>query len=103
MKRPLKLSIKLDLPCGCVEEHTFDEGEIVYFIEREDKLLDQELFGFWINQKINKHLCVASTEDVERYLLLVVNEAYRDRTDYEEDVVRFLANMYAKKERKKIV
>jgi len=40
----LKLTVKLDLPCGCSEEHSFGEGEIVYFIEHEDKQLDKELF-----------------------------------------------------------
>lgn len=99
----LKLTVKLDLPCGCSEEHSFDEGEIVYFIEHEDKQLDKQLFGFWIRQKINKHMCIATTQDVERYLLAIVNNYYRGRTDYCEDTIRFIADQFAKKEGKKIV
>lgn len=99
----LKLTVKLDLPCGCSEEHSFEEGEIVYFIEHEDKQLDQELFGFWIQQKINKHLCIASTEDVERYLLCIVNNYYGTRTNYDEAIIRFIADHIAGSEGKKIV
>ena len=98
----LKLTIKLDLPCGCAEEHSFDEGEIVYFIENEDKQLDKELFGFWIQQKINNHLCIASTADVERYLLRVVNEFYNGNTDYNSAIIRYIAESYAYAEGKKI-
>lgn len=98
----LKLTIKLDLPCGCAEEHSFDEGEIVYFIENEDKQLDKELFGFWLKQKIGKHLCIASTEDIERYLLCVVTNYYGHRKNYDEYVTRWLADALASAEGKRI-
>lgn len=103
MRQELKLSVKLDLPCGCTEEHSFGEGEIVYFIEHEDKFLDRAIFGFWLKEKMQKHRCPASTEDIERYLLEIVNKFYGSRTDYNEDIIRFIADKLAESEGKKIV
>lgn len=74
--KELKFTTRLDLPCGCYEEHTFGEGEIVYFIENEDKQLDKELFGFWLGKNILHHVCYATDKDLEFYLTEAVRLAY---------------------------
>lgn len=104
----LKLTVKLDLPCGCSEEHPFGEGEIVYFIENEDKQLDKQLFGFWLNSKIRKHMCIATTEDVERYLLTAIKFAYpygwfERQPNYNNNYLRELVELFARTDGKKIV
>ena len=100
------MTIKLDLPCGCKVEHSFTEGEIVYFIEHEDELLERELFGFWISQKINRHICIATPEDIERYLLSALEIAYpypKSDTVYNNTYLRNLVEVFARQDRKKII
>jgi hypothetical protein len=98
----LKLTIKLDLPCGCSEEHSFDEGEIVYFIENEDKQLDKELFGFWLNTKIRNHTCIATYEDIEKYLLFMLPMLSKDPNVEQQHLINMLAEIFALKDGKRI-
>lgn len=104
--KELKFTTRLDLPCGCSEEHTFGEGEIVYFIENEEKQLDKELFGFWLGNKIINHQCFATAKDLEFYLLEAVRLAYpplRGIThDYDNTYIRNLVDVFARQDKKVI-
>lgn len=100
--KELKLTTKLELPCGCVEEYTFGEGEIVYFIENEDKQLDKELFGFWLNTKIRNHICIATHEDIEKYLLFMLPMLAKESDHYQQNLIHMLADVFANQEGKRI-
>lgn len=102
--KELKFTTRLDLPCGCSEEHTFGEGEIVYFIEQEDKQLDKELFGFWLGNKIINHQCFATQKDLERYLLEAIKLAYPPLKDviydYNNNYITNLIGVFARQDGK---
>lgn len=102
--KELKFTTRLDLPCGCSEEHAFGEGEIVYFIENEEKQLDKELFGFWLGNKIINHECIATAKDLERYLLDAVKVIYSPIKgvvyDYNPIYIRNIVEVLARQDKK---